>query len=131
MNKNQKDAIIDAADHLTSFLLDNTDDNQGFEAIPDIDDARTLLMEVTEDAGKQAVIFAEADNLETPHFAVIHNGQLIFGGASESDAAYDCARTMAQHLADTVGTKLTGVEVELDEVWEWEGLVGKATGETE
>jgi hypothetical protein len=37
-----------ASDKLTSFLLENTPDNSGFEEIPEVDEARTLILEVIE-----------------------------------------------------------------------------------
>jgi hypothetical protein len=37
-----------AVDSLTNWLLDNTDDDQGFEVIPEIDEARTLIMDFLE-----------------------------------------------------------------------------------
>ena len=42
------DDLQAAVDSLTSYLLDNTEEDQGFEVIEEIDQARSLVMEFIE-----------------------------------------------------------------------------------
>lgn len=44
-----KDRLIAAHDLLSSFLLDNTADDEGFDSIPEVDDARSILQELIEE----------------------------------------------------------------------------------
>lgn len=48
MDSRAKEAVLSAIDSITSYLLDNTEDADGFEVIPDLDQARSTLMEILE-----------------------------------------------------------------------------------
>jgi uncharacterized protein YjbI with pentapeptide repeats len=52
-----RNTLQSAVDLISSFILDNTEDDQGFESIPDLDDARTILQDLMEElppTGEQA-----------------------------------------------------------------------------
>jgi hypothetical protein len=98
---NLSDKIDSAVSDVTSYLLDNTDDGQGFEEIPDLDSARTTLMELQEDLAK-----GECHNHETA-LALLEASKVgLFAERDSCDEAMKYAQSMFLNDAPAITTAI-------------------------